>query len=74
MSFALKMEIACLYVGLYAKLPGITPETSADCHGRLRENVEPTLGIPVDGRILLKWIINEHDVTLWAGLVQFRIG
>jgi len=28
----------------------------------------------LDGRIILKWILNEWDVGAWIGLICLRIG
>jgi hypothetical protein len=28
----------------------------------------------VDGRIILKWILNRQDGRAWTGLIWFRIG
>jgi len=28
----------------------------------------------IDGRIILRWIINKWDVGVWTGLIWFKIG
>jgi hypothetical protein len=30
--------------------------------------------LDVDGRTILKWILEEHDGAVWSGLIWFRIG
>jgi hypothetical protein len=30
--------------------------------------------LSVDGRIILKWILNKYGVRVWAGFIWLRIG
>jgi hypothetical protein len=30
--------------------------------------------VGIDGRIILKWILNEHDHGMWIGFIWLRIG
>jgi hypothetical protein len=35
---------------------------------------EPLEGLGVDGRIILKWILNKRYGETWTGLIWLRIG